>query len=73
MDVVTEFLVKYLPYIGGAAAVLAFVEGLVNNVVRPYVANSASKRDDEILEKYVDPPLAFVSAVLAYVLRAGRK
>ncbi len=72
MDIL-EMVGKYLPYIGGAAAVLAFVEGFIDNVVRPRVQASASKRDDEILEKYVDGPLGFVSDALAFVLRAGRR
>ena len=64
---------RYLPYVGGAAAVLAFVEGFIDNVVRPRVQASASKRDDEILEKYVDGPLGFVSAAVSFVLRAGAR
>lgn len=63
--------VKYLPYMGGAMAVCMFLEGFIDNVVRPAVLKSASKRDDYVLENYVDGPLRFVSMALSYMLRAG--
>ncbi len=71
MDIFGDFFTKWLPYVGGAAAVLVFLEGFIDSVVRPAVLKSASKRDDEFLERWVDAPLSFVSTALAYILRAG--
>ena len=72
--IVWTFLANHSAYIFGAMAVATVLEAFVDSVVRPWVAETASKRDDEILEKYVDPPLRFVSRALSFFsARMGRK
>jgi len=78
MDPVTPFMLAfvsdYAAYVAGAIVVATGVEAFVDAVVRPWVAETATKRDDEILEKYVDPVLSFVSKALSFIsLRMGRK
>jgi hypothetical protein len=68
------FLAAHAAYIMTAVGVSTLVNEFVDRVVRPMVSKSASKRDDVILETYIDPPLRFVSASLSFFsLRMGRK
>lgn len=74
MDFVTPFVLAYSPYFMTAMAAATLAEAFIDHVVRPWVAETASKRDDEILEKYVDPALRLASRTLSFFsARAGRK
>lgn len=67
MEQLLALLAPYTGQILVALAVARALEAFVDSVVRPAVLKSASKRDDEILEKYVDAPLKFVSSALAFM------
>jgi hypothetical protein len=78
MDPVTPwvlaFVGDYAAYLGVAVVLATGAKAFVDAVVRPWVAKTASKRDDEILETYVDPALDLVSRVLSFLsLYKGRK
>ncbi len=67
MEQLLVVLAPYAPQIVLALVIARGLEAFVDAVVRPAVLASASKRDDEILEKYVDAPLAFLSSAPAFV------
>lgn len=74
MDIITQFLTNNAVTIGTVIVIATAVNEFVDRVVRPAVLKSASKRDDYVLETYVDPPLRFVSAALSFIsMRMGRK
>jgi hypothetical protein len=66
MDQLLLLLAPYAPKIVLALVIARGLEAFVDSVVRPAVLKSASKRDDEILERFVDAPLAFLSSALAF-------
>lgn len=72
MDPVTSFLVAHMPTVLMVMGICGVVNTVVDAVIRPWVKETASKRDDEILETYIDPPLKLVARLSAFVaMRPG--
>lgn len=67
MDPVTSFLSAHLPTVFMVMGVCGIINTVVDAVIRPWVAETATKRDDVILETYVDPPLKLVARLSAFV------